>query len=140
MDGTIVSSDDPRFRDKVVIVEIFGTWCPTCHDSAPAMVALYERYRDRGLEIVGLAYEVTGDPRVDGAIVRRYRDKFGITYPLLLAGVNDGTSPPGETQPQLDGPHRLPDDDLPGPLGAGPPGARRLLRTRTGRGARGAGA
>ncbi|MDH4042833.1 MAG: TlpA family protein disulfide reductase [Gemmatimonadota bacterium] len=107
VDGTMVSSDDPRFRDKVVIVEIFGTWCPTCHESAPAMVALYERYRDRGLEIVGMAYEVTGDSAVDGAIVRRYRDKFGITFPLLLAGVNDGTSA-GETQPQLAGPIAFP--------------------------------
>ncbi|HEX9631340.1 MAG TPA: TlpA disulfide reductase family protein [Gemmatimonadales bacterium] len=107
VDGGIVSSDDPRFRNKVVIVEIIGTWCPTCHDSGPLMVDLYERYRDRGLEIVGLAYEVTGDTAVDGAIVRRYRDKFGIPFPLLLAGVNDSESP-GETQPQLAGPIAFP--------------------------------
>jgi len=107
VDGEIVSSDDARFRGKVVIVEIFGTWCPTCHDSAPLMAELYERYRDRGLEIVGLAYEVTGDTAVDGAIVRRYRDKFGLAFPLLLAGTNDGASP-GETQPQLDGPIAFP--------------------------------
>lgn len=107
VDGGVVANDDPRFRGKVVIVEIFGTWCPTCHDSAPAMVALYERYRQRGLEIVGLAYEVTGDTAVDGAIVRRYRDKFGITFPLLLAGMNDGSSA-AETQPQLAGPIAFP--------------------------------
>jgi thiol-disulfide isomerase/thioredoxin len=107
VDGDMVTSDDPRFRGKVVIVEILGTWCPTCHDSAPLMADLYRRYRERGLEIVGLAYEVTGDTAVDGAIVRRYRDKFGIAFPLLLAGVNDGDSP-GETQPQLTGPIAFP--------------------------------
>ncbi|MDH3497789.1 MAG: TlpA family protein disulfide reductase [Gemmatimonadota bacterium] len=105
--GKLVTSDDPRFQGKVVIVDIIGTWCPTCHDAAPAMVDLYRRYRDAGLEIVGLAYEVTGDTAVDGALVRRYRDKFGIEFPLLLAGVNDGQSP-GETQPQLSGPIAFP--------------------------------
>jgi len=107
VDGGVVTSDDSRFRDKVVIVDILGTWCPTCHDAAPTLVNLHRRFRDRGLEIVGLAYEVTGDTAVDGALVRRYRDKFGIPFPLLLAGVNDGDSP-NETQPQLAGPIAFP--------------------------------
>jgi thiol-disulfide isomerase/thioredoxin len=107
VDGGMVTSDDPRFRGKVVIVDIIGTWCPTCHDAAPLMVELYRRYRDRGLEIVGLAYEVTGDSAVDGVLVRRYREKFGITFPLLLAGVNDSESP-SATQPQLAGPIAFP--------------------------------
>lgn len=107
LDGRMVTSDDQRFANKVVLIEIFGTWCPTCHDGAETTVELYERYHDRGLEVVGLAYEVTGDPAVDGALVARYRDKFGITYPLLLAGVNDGESPQA-TQPQLDGPIAFP--------------------------------
>lgn len=107
LDGRLVTNEDERFRDKVVIVEIFGTWCPTCHDAAPIMVDLYRRFRDRGLEMVGLAYEVTGDPAIDGALVRRYADKFGIEFPLLLAGVNDSESP-NATQPQLDGPIAFP--------------------------------
>jgi thiol-disulfide isomerase/thioredoxin len=107
LDGNLVTNEDERFRDRVVIVEIFGTWCPTCHDSAPIMADLYRRFRDRGLEMVGLAYEVTGDPTVDGALVRRYADKFGIEFPLLLAGVNDSDSPTA-TQPQLDGPIAFP--------------------------------
>lgn len=103
LDGRIVTNRDPRFRDKVVIVDILGTWCPTCHDAAPTLVDLYDRYHQQGLEIVGLAYEVTGDPETDGALVRRFAEKFGIEFPILLAGVNDGESPK-ITQPQLDGP------------------------------------
>lgn len=86
--GGLVSSRDPRFRDKVVLVDIFGTWCPTCHGAAPVLVQLWHDYHDRGLEIVGLAYEVSGDTAIDGALVRRYREKFAIPFPLLLAGVN----------------------------------------------------
>jgi thiol-disulfide isomerase/thioredoxin len=102
VDGRRVTSDDPRFRGKVVLVDIFGSWCPTCHYAAPELVRFYGRYRSRGLEIVGLAYEVTGDTLTDRRQLRRYRDKFGITFPLLLAGVND-TEAAAATLPQLTG-------------------------------------
>jgi thiol-disulfide isomerase/thioredoxin len=100
LDGRIVTRDDPRFRGKVLLVDVFGTWCPTCHDAAPVLVQLHRDYRDRGLEIVGLAYEVTGDSAVDNRQLRRYREKFGIGFPLLLAGLND-TELTAATLPQL---------------------------------------
>lgn len=100
--GTVVSSSDPRFQSKVLLVDIFGTWCPTCHNAAPVLVQLWHDYHERGLEIVGLAYEVSGDPAVDGPLVRRYREKFGIPFPLLLAGVNL-VEETAATLPQLQG-------------------------------------
>jgi thiol-disulfide isomerase/thioredoxin len=100
--GRLVSQRDPRFADHVVLVDIFGTWCPTCHDSAPALVRLYRKYHARGLEIVGLAYEVTGDTATDARQVRRFREKFRIPFPLLLAGIND-VDAAAATLPQLHG-------------------------------------
>jgi thiol-disulfide isomerase/thioredoxin len=100
--GRRVRNDDPRFKGKVVLVDIFGSWCPTCHYAAPTLVRLYNRYHSRGLEIVGLAYEVTGDTAVDARQVRRYRDKFKIPFPSLLAGTND-TEAAAATLPQLRG-------------------------------------
>lgn len=102
LDGRLVSSTDSRFRNKVVLVDVFGTWCPTCHDAAPTLVRLWNKYHARGLEIVGLAFEVTGDTAVDGRQVQRYRRKFGIRFPLLLAGIND-TELAAEALPQLHG-------------------------------------
>jgi len=102
LNGRMVTERDPRFRGKVVLVDVFGTWCPTCHDAAPALARLYDKYHDRGLEIVGLAYEVTGDSAADGRQLRRYRDKFGLRFPILLAGVND-TEAAATTLPQLRG-------------------------------------
>ncbi|HWB43421.1 MAG TPA: TlpA disulfide reductase family protein [Gemmatimonadales bacterium] len=102
LEGRIVTERDPRFQGKVVLVDVFGTWCPTCHDAAPELVKLHRKYRDQGLEIVGLAYEVSGDTAVDRRQVRRYREKFGITFPMLLAGVND-TEAAAATLPQLQG-------------------------------------
>ena len=89
LQGRPVRNDDPRFKGKVVLVDIFGTWCPTCHEGTPELMRLYHRYRGRGLEMVGLAFEASGDPAVDAPLVRRYRDKFRIPFPLLLAGRSD---------------------------------------------------
>jgi len=89
IDGKPVSLSDERFQGKAVVVDLFGSWCPNSNDEAPLLAQLYERYRDRGLEIVGLAYEMTGDASRDAAFVRRYARRHGIEYPLLLAGITD---------------------------------------------------
>ena len=102
VDGRRITNEDPRFKGKVVLVDIFGSWCPTCHYAAPELVRLYEKYRGRGLEMVGLAYEVTGDTAIDARQLRRYRDKFRIPFPSLLAGTND-TEAAATTLPQLRG-------------------------------------
>jgi len=87
--GKPVSLTDERFRGKVVLVNIFGSWCPNCNDEAPLLAAWDRKYRDRGLEIVGLAYEFTGNAARDRAMVRRFANHYGITYTLLLAGISD---------------------------------------------------
>jgi thiol-disulfide isomerase/thioredoxin len=100
LEGRMVTQDDPRFRGKVVIVDLFGTWCPTCHDAAAALKGLYARYHPRGLEIVGIAYEVSGDTTTDARMVRTFRDKLGLPWPLLLAGPPNAATQ-SATQPQL---------------------------------------
>jgi len=102
LDGRRLDQSDPRFAGKVVVIDIFGTWCPTCHDAAPTLVQLYRDYHSKGLEMVGLAYEVSGDSATDGKLVRRYQEKFGIPFPLLLAGTNDPDAA-AASQPQLQG-------------------------------------
>jgi len=89
LEGRSVSLSDPRFAGKVVIVNIFGTWCPNCNDEAPLLSQWYRRHRDRGFEIVGLAYEATGDRETDTKSVRTFARHYGVEYPLLLAGIND---------------------------------------------------
>jgi len=102
LEGRTVSSTDARFRGKVVLLDIFGTWCPTCHEAAPLLAELYRDYHARGLEVVGLAFEVAGDSTVDAPQVRRYRDKFGLPFPLLLGGTSDVETVAG-LLPGLDG-------------------------------------
>jgi thiol-disulfide isomerase/thioredoxin len=89
LEGRPLSLNDPRFAGKVVIVSLFGSWCPNCADEAPLLVTWHRRWRDRGLEMLGLAYEYTGDPERDREFVARHRDRHRIEYPLALAGTSD---------------------------------------------------
>ncbi len=89
LQGRKVSLADERFDGKVVLVNIFGSWCPNCNDEAPLLARWDRRFRDDGLEIVGLAYEFSGDAARDGALVERFAERHGIEYPLLLAGTSD---------------------------------------------------
>jgi thiol-disulfide isomerase/thioredoxin len=98
--GAAVTQDDARFEGKVVLLDIFGTWCPNCHDEAPVLQALYEKFHERGLEIVGMSYEYVDDRARNLHLIDVYRHKYGIGFPLLLAGTTDA----GEiarTLPQL---------------------------------------
>ena len=87
--GKTINQDSPEFKGKPVIVDIFGTWCPNCHDEAPLLEQLYRKYRTQGLVIVGLAYEYVDDTARDLRQIGIYREKYGLTFPLLLAGTTD---------------------------------------------------
>jgi thiol-disulfide isomerase/thioredoxin len=85
-DGKTISSTDERFKNKVVIVTITGSWCPNCYDEAPVLQEFYDRYRDRGLEVVSLSFEYTGDAARDIKQVRAFAKRLGVNYPILYAG------------------------------------------------------
>jgi len=88
-DGELVSNEDARFVGKVLVVNLFGSWCPNCNDEAPLLADWHRRWSADGLEIVGLAFEFSGDPKRDRLMLNRYAERHGIEYPLLLAGLSD---------------------------------------------------
>ncbi len=100
--GKTLDQNSPKFKGKPLIVDIFGTWCPNCHDEAPVLEKLYQKYHDQGLEIVGLGYEYIDDTARNLRQFAIYREKFGITFPLLLAGTTD-QGQVAKTLPQLVG-------------------------------------
>ena len=89
LDGTPRTLDDAAFAGRARVIQLFGSWCPNCHDEAPYLVELDERYRARGLSILGLAFELTGDLQRDSGQVRRYVERYGVEYPILVAGTAD---------------------------------------------------
>jgi peroxiredoxin len=86
--GKTVSNTDPQFAGKVVIVAIGGSWCPNCHDEAPFLESLYKKFHSKGLEIVNLSFEEE-DQLKDPTRLRAFIQRYGLTYPVLVAGTPD---------------------------------------------------
>ncbi len=83
--GRTVSNSDPKFRGKVVVVDVMGSWCPNCHDEAPFLQSLYARRHQQGLEVVALDFEQP-DQLADPQRLRAFIARYGIGYTVLLAG------------------------------------------------------
>jgi thiol-disulfide isomerase/thioredoxin len=84
--GKIVSSTDERFRGKVLIVGIGGSWCPNCHDEAPFLSELYTKYKAKGLEIVELSFEEEAQKAKGYSRLLAFNKRYGVNYTVLLAG------------------------------------------------------
>jgi len=74
--------DQSVFEQSVLIVDLWGTWCPPCREAVPHLVQLYQRYKHHGLEIVGFCYDRSGRAE-DADTVRQFAADNKITYPLL---------------------------------------------------------
>jgi len=85
LNGKVVTEADPRFKGKVVLVNVMGSWCPNCHDEAPFLEELYRSYRSRGLEVVALSFE-DAEQLKDPARLRAFIAAYGIDYTVLLGG------------------------------------------------------
>ncbi len=83
--NTLVSLEDKQFKDKVVIVQIMGTWCPNCLDETKFLVNYLEQQNSKDLKVVGLAFETSKTEEIAFEAIRRLKDRIGVTYPILLA-------------------------------------------------------
>jgi len=85
LQGNQISLNSDSFRGKVILVNIFGTWCGSCNKEIPHLVNFKKKYESRGLEIIGIAFE--RDPeQIARAKVRDLIEKRKINYPVLFGG------------------------------------------------------
>lgn len=102
LSGKTVSLSDKKFRNKVVLVQFLGSWCPNCMDETAYLVQFYSRYKDKRVEIVGLAYERTADFERSKKNVQRLRDRFEVPYHMLLTGYTNEVAEVGKSLPMLE--------------------------------------
>ena len=89
LDGNPVSLDDPKYAGKVVLLQIFGTWCPNCMDETNFLADWYPENKDRGVEIIGLSYERKDDFTYAVNRINRIREKMDVHYDFVVAGTSD---------------------------------------------------
>ena len=69
------------WRGNVLVINFWATWCAPCREEIPEFVRMQERYRARGLQFIGIAFD---QPEK----VREFALEFGINYPLLMGGLD----------------------------------------------------
>lgn len=103
INGNKVSFKDKRFSNKVVLIQVMGSWCPNCMDETNFLSKFYDQYHGKGVEIVGLAYERTTDFARSQNSLRSFQKRFQVKYPMLITGVTVSDSLRSEkTLPQLE--------------------------------------
>jgi peroxiredoxin len=77
LDGKMVSLSG--YREHVVLVNIWATWCPPCVDEMPSMEALYQELEDENFEILAISIDATGTETV-----AHFMKKFNLSFPALM--------------------------------------------------------
>lgn len=71
------------YKGKVLIVDIWGTWCPPCRMEIPHFIDLLAKYKEKGLEIVGVNYE-DGSPEEIREVVKKFIAENKMTYTCVI--------------------------------------------------------
>lgn len=94
--GRSVSLSDPAFKGKITVVQLLGTWCPNCMDETRFLLKYSQAHPD--VAVLGLAFERSADPAVAHPKIERFIQRYGVNYPILLAGTIEEA---GQKLPQL---------------------------------------
>ena len=65
-------------RGHPVVINFWATWCPPCRQELPALQSAYQRFRDKGVVLLGV------DLKENAETIQNFTTQFGLTYPLLL--------------------------------------------------------
>lgn len=79
---TLLNGDSFTLSDqqgKVVLLNIWATWCPPCEEETPALNDLYEKYRDQGVEFLGISIDEQGR-----SVVKPFVEKYDVSYPITI--------------------------------------------------------
>ncbi len=77
LNGRSVKSSD--FKGKVVMLNFWATWCPPCREEIPALIALQNQYKDKGLVVVGVSLDQNGP-----ATVKAFVARMKVHYPVVM--------------------------------------------------------
>jgi thiol-disulfide isomerase/thioredoxin len=98
--GSTISPTDAKYRGKVVVLQVLGSWCPNCMDETKFLAPWYEQNKTRGVEVIGLGYERMPEYDQAAARLRQMKERLNIGYDVAVAGVANKDSV-AKSMPQL---------------------------------------
>lgn len=76
--------DLANYRGKVILLDFWATWCDPCREQIPHFVELQNKYRDQGLQLIGISMDDEPDP------VRDFYRQFKMNYPVVMGNAKAG--------------------------------------------------
>lgn len=89
LEGKPVSLNDERYKGKVVVLTVSGSWCPNCVDEASFLAPWYDTNKSRGVEVLTLSFERKDDFQFAKERITTFKKRLGIQYEVLFAGIAD---------------------------------------------------
>ncbi len=86
LEGNTYSFPNQTTENKVVIIQIMGTWCPNCLDETKYYKDLFDNYHHRGLEVISIGYEVGDSFEVHSSSIKRLADKLSLGFTFVVGG------------------------------------------------------
>ncbi len=102
LEGQKISLSDAKYKGKVVVVTILGSWCPNCLDENAFLAGWYKENSQRGVEIIGLGFERKNDFEFAKKTLGNLKNRLNIGYEILFAG-QSGKDNASKALPQLNG-------------------------------------
>ena len=87
LEGNMVSINDDRFKNKIVVIQIMGSWCPNCVDETKFIMDNYDYYTSKGVTFLGISYERTPNYTASVKALQPFQKRFKIPYPILIPPV-----------------------------------------------------
>jgi thiol-disulfide isomerase/thioredoxin len=91
--GRMWNLENPKFKNKPLIVQIFGSWCPNCLDELHFLAPWYRENAQRGIEVIALAFERSLGHEDAQYQLAKAIAKYDIPYTVLLAGTTSEDKP-----------------------------------------------
>ncbi|QRQ99805.1 peroxiredoxin family protein [Dyadobacter sandarakinus] len=92
LEGKPVSLRDEKYKGKVVVIEIMGSWCPNCIDQITFLSPWYKENKSKGVEAIALAFEAKDDPAFAKNALTKLKNRYDMQYDILFAGKVGGNA------------------------------------------------
>ena len=84
VEGKVVSSEE--FKNKVVVVDFWATWCVPCREEIPGYIELQKKYAKDGVAFIGISMDQQGPE-----VVKQFLDKNHLNYQIVMGEESTGS-------------------------------------------------
>jgi len=92
LNGNKVSTSDEKFKNKVIVIQLLGSWCPNCMDETAFISNYYKKNKRKDIAIIGLAFERSPEFVEAKKRVEKMVKRFDVQYDMLIAGTDNNAA------------------------------------------------